>query len=85
MTLRAAPTVVDDLPPSSKLVWLVLAEHSDGELTHQDLVEMTGLNRRTLSNALSRLESEGVVERSTDMSDTRHRRYCLRNPEKNRE
>ncbi len=51
-----------------------------GPLTNKDLVERTGLARRTLGRTLSRLLDAGMVERKPSLRDTRRFYYFL-NPE----
>lgn len=52
-----------------------------GPLTNKDLVERTGLARRTLGRTLSRLRAAGMVERRPSLRDTRRFYYSL-NPDK---
>lgn len=48
-----------------------------GPLTNKDLVERTGLARRTLGRTLRRLLEAGFVERKPSLRDTRRFYYFL--------
>jgi DNA-binding MarR family transcriptional regulator len=48
-----------------------------GPLTNKDLVECTGLARRTLGRTLQRLLEAGFVERKPSLRDTRRFYYFL--------
>ncbi len=48
-----------------------------GPLTNKDLVERTGLARRTLGRTLNRLLDAGFVERRPSLRDTRRFYYFL--------
>lgn len=62
-----SPTALDDLPPSARYVHHVLEEH--GELTRQDLLEVTGLPERTLQDALDHLENRNSIHKSRKSDD----------------
>jgi len=65
--------VVADLPPSAKLVHLVLQEHS--RMTQSEVTEETQLAGRTVRDALGRLESAGLVTEEICLKDARKRVY----------
>lgn len=71
---------VSELPPSAKLVFLVLKE-SDEPLDRDRLVEETMLPARTARYALKRLGEVGAVERRNPESDGRVADYRLRESE----
>ncbi|MFB6205371.1 MAG: hypothetical protein ABEJ05_02430 [Haloglomus sp.] len=62
-----------DLPPSAKLVYLVLQEQ--GESTQQQLVAETLLSARTIRHALGDLENAGVVDSRHSFVDARQKLY----------
>lgn len=64
-----------DLPPSAKLVHLVLDR--DGARTQTELAEETSLSARTVRTALNRLEDVGIVTESICLRDARKRIYSL--------
>ncbi|MDL5362409.1 helix-turn-helix domain-containing protein [Halalkalicoccus sp. NIPERK01] len=66
---------LSDLPPSAKLVFLVL-EHN-GSLTQREIRDESLLTARTARYALSRLEEEGLVEERISFRDARQRIYSL--------
>lgn len=77
MTLsRAPPAIRQDAPPSCKLVWMALDDL--GEAQYQDLLEWTQLPRRTLGDALKRLEDDGVLTRESTGRDCRQTLYRLK-------
>jgi len=83
-TLQIKADEVRDLPPSAKLVYLVLQEA--GPLTHTDIVESTALPDRTARDALDVLHETGVIEkRPFDGGDARQSVYTLAEQEKNAE
>ena len=59
-SLKIEAEAVRDLPPSAKLVYLVLQE--DGPLTQADIREQTLLPARTVRSALTELDDAGVVK-----------------------
>lgn len=70
------------LPPSSKLVYKVLAE--DAPLTQRGIRERALLPARTTRDALTRLEAAGLVEERPYAADARKRLYeplSVTNPE----
>lgn len=66
---------LSDLPPSAKLVVVVLAH--DAALTPQELLEESRLAERTLRDALARLAEAGLVERRLPVDGTPGRPYAL--------
>jgi len=66
---------VEDLPPSTKVVYLVLRDA--GELTRSALQVRTALPADTLDDALAALRDAGVVRRHPTTEDARHTRYTL--------
>lgn len=76
MTLSKAPKEIrEDAPPSCKLVWMALDEL--GEARYEDLLEWTQLPRRTLGDALDRLDDAGVLVREPQHRDRRQTVYRL--------
>jgi DNA-binding Lrp family transcriptional regulator len=70
--------VLDDLPPSAKLVYKVL--EYDGPLTQKGIVEESMLSARTVRYALERLEGIGVVDEDVYFADARQNLYQLTEP-----
>ncbi|MFB6069110.1 MAG: helix-turn-helix transcriptional regulator [Halobacterium sp.] len=68
-------SVLEDLPPSAKLVFKVL--EYDGPLTQKRIVEETMLSARTVRYALERLEDRGVVDEDIYFADARQSLYKL--------
>ena len=66
---------LSDLPPSAKLVAVVL-DH-EGPLSQTELIEETLLPQRTAREALDRLEERGLLERRVSYTDARKRLYSL--------
>lgn len=66
---------LSDLPPSAKLVVVVL-EH-EGQLTQQQLVAETLLSARTVRYALTELEEIGAIETTINFADARQKLYSL--------
>ncbi|WP_435062860.1 MarR family transcriptional regulator [Halobaculum sp. EA56] len=66
---------VADLPPSAKLVFVVLAEHD--RLTQAALAEETMLPQRTVRYALDELREAGVLAEELNIMDARQRFYSL--------
>lgn len=62
-------------PPSARSVMRQIA--AAGPLTNKDLVERTGMARRTLGRTLSRLVASGFVKRKPSLQDTRRFYYLL--------
>jgi len=68
-----------DLPPSAKLVHLVLQEND--RMTQSQVTEETQLAGRTVRDALGRLESAGLVTEEICLKDARKRVYTANGPE----
>ena len=68
-------SVLEDLPPSAKLVFKVL--EYDGPLTQKRIVEETMLSARTVRYALERLDDRGVVDEDIYFADARQSLYQL--------
>jgi DNA-binding MarR family transcriptional regulator len=62
-----------DLPPSAKLVYLVLKH--EGPLTQQQLCARTLLSGRTARSAVSELEDVGLVTEEVYIPDARKKLY----------
>ena len=58
-----------DLPPSALYAYDKLQNH--GELTHQDLVDATGMPPRTVTDAIDRLLEHDLVDRQISCRDAR--------------
>ncbi|WP_135827318.1 MarR family transcriptional regulator [Halorussus halobius] len=83
-SLKIDSDAVRDLPPSAKLVYLVLKEA--GPLTQQDVIERTLLPDRTARGALDELVDAGVVEKRPYLGgDARQSVYTVRSRESRRE
>lgn len=70
---------VADLPPSAKLVFVVLENHE--RLTQAALAEETLLPQRTVRYALEELRDAGVLREELNIMDARQRFYSLVNAE----
>jgi DNA-binding transcriptional regulator LsrR (DeoR family) len=68
--------LVQDLPPSAKLVWKVL--EYNGGLTQKQIVENSRLSQRTVRDALDRLQEADVVEKDIYIPDARQNLYRLK-------
>ena len=66
---------VRDLPPSAKLVYIVLMEK--GPLTQQGIVEESYLSSRTVRYAVKRLKEINVIDKEISLRDARQRLYYL--------
>ncbi|MXR42444.1 MarR family transcriptional regulator [Halobaculum sp. WSA2] len=66
---------VADLPPSAKLVFVVLENHE--RLTQSALAEETLLPQRTVRYALDELRDAGVLREELNIMDARQRFYSL--------
>lgn len=67
--------LVQDLPPSAKLVLKVL--EYNGGLTQKQIVENSRLSQRTVRDALDRLQDADVVEKDIYIPDARQNIYRL--------
>lgn len=68
-------TVIQELPPSAKLVYMVIQYH--GPQTQKQLVDETKLSGRTVRHALGHLEDAGIVESEIHIPDARQKMYSL--------
>lgn len=83
-TLKIENDTVADLPPSRKLVWLVLQEA--GPLTQADVIDRTTLPARTARDALEDLVDGEVVEQRPYLGgDARQSLYTVHSRAKSSE
>lgn len=75
MACSPAKSAFDDLPPSAKLVYRILAY--EDELTGKEISEQTHFADRTVRYALSRLGKEGLVEERVNFQDVRQKLYSI--------
>ncbi|MFC3478838.1 MarR family transcriptional regulator [Halobacterium litoreum] len=73
--MTATDELVQDLPPSAKLVLKVL--EYNGGLTQKQIVENSRLSQRTVRDALDRLQEADVVEKDIYIPDARQNLYRL--------
>jgi len=73
--MDVAEDVLEDLPPSAKLVYKVL--EYDGPKTQKGIVEESMLSARTVRYALERLENRDVVDEDIYFADARQSLYSL--------
>ncbi|QDX41821.1 MarR family transcriptional regulator [Salarchaeum sp. JOR-1] len=73
--MDAVEDVLEDLPPSAKLVYKVL--EYDGPKTQKGIVEESMLSARTVRYALERLEKREVVDEDIYFADARQSLYSL--------
>jgi len=66
---------IQDLPPSAKLVSLVL-EH-EGTLSQQEIAAESLLPERTVRLGLEQLQSAEAIEARTSLQDARKRLYLI--------
>jgi DNA-binding MarR family transcriptional regulator len=71
---------VADLPPSAKLVFVVLENHE--RLTQAALAEETLLPQRTVRYALDELRDADVLHEELNIMDARQRFYSLTDGER---
>lgn len=77
VSLAGAPACVrEEVPPSSKLVWMYLV--ADGPSTLDDIVDGTQLTRRTTRNAITRLEKYDVISKRPADEEGGRRYYDVR-------
>src|SRR6056297_1015406 len=74
--MTSTDDIVQDLPPSAKLVLKVL--EYNGGLTQKQIVENSRLSQRTVRDALDRLQEADVVEKDIYIPDARQNLYRLR-------
>lgn len=75
LSTATAPSVLQELPPSAKLVVKTL--EYEGDLTQTQLAEATRLPPRTVRSALKQLEEKGLVASQISFMDARQRVYSL--------
>ncbi|WP_082146836.1 MarR family transcriptional regulator [Halostagnicola sp. A56] len=75
MSIQISNDDVADLPPSAKLVYLILQE--GGEMTQAELRDRTTLPDRTVRYALERLDAAGVLRSRPSASDARQSLYSI--------
>ncbi|WP_226043424.1 winged helix-turn-helix domain-containing protein [Natrinema sp. DC36] len=69
-------TLVEDLPPSAKLVYKVL--EYEGDLTQSEIADETLLSPSTVRDAVAHLEDAGVIEgQQGRLPDARKKVYYL--------
>jgi hypothetical protein len=73
--LRSADDRIERLPPSAKLVYMVL--ETSGQLTQKDIVARSYLPNRTVRYALGRLRAENLIVESFCFRDARQSIYQL--------
>lgn len=69
------PAPLADLPPSAKLVHLVLERESPR--TQSELVDRTQPSARTVRSALRKLEGRDLVDEGICLADARKRLYSV--------
>lgn len=74
--MSSTDDIVQDLPPSAKLVLKVL--EYNGGLTQKQIVENSRLSQRTVRDALDRLQDADVVEKDIYIPDARQNLYRLK-------
>lgn len=74
-TVDDSTTDLHDLPPSAKLVAVVL--DNEGPLSQTALIDETLLPQRTAREAITRLEDRGLLECRVSYTDARKRLYSL--------
>lgn len=67
--------ILEDVPPSAKLVYRVL-EH-EGELTQKEIVTESRLEPRTARYAISRLEEDDLITSRPSPTDARQTLYSV--------
>lgn len=73
---QARADLLEDLPPSAKLVYKVLEYR--GPLTQKGIAEESLLSARTVRYAIDRLEEAGAIEDDIHFADARQNIYRLR-------
>ena len=72
-TLQDGPQALDEQPPSSKLVYLVLEQIEPA--TQQELRTHTSLSERTMRYALQRLDESNLIDTEPNLTDLRQKLY----------
>jgi DNA-binding MarR family transcriptional regulator len=62
-------------PPSNKFVYYIVANH--GPIDQSSIMDMTGINRKTLQTSLEELIETGLIKANPDRRDMRRRIYSL--------
>lgn len=75
LSTETAPSALQELPPSAKLVAKTL--EYEGDLTQTQLAEATFLPKRTVRHALTELEGRDLVTSRTSFMDARQQVYSL--------
>lgn len=73
--LKIETEAVQDLPPSAKLVYLILQE--GGPLTQEDISDRSHLPRRTVRHALARLQEVSLIVSQPYLGDARQNLYDI--------
>ncbi|SEQ31554.1 hypothetical protein SAMN04489841_1436 [Natrinema salaciae] len=66
------PEKVADEPPAARLVYLAL---EDGPMTVEEIVDCTGLSKKSIRDSGRLLENKGVLEIKTHPRDARKGQY----------
>ncbi len=80
--LRGDTFGIEEMPgdyrgsPASKFILHILA--TNGPLDQQRIMDITGMNRRTVQNALDSLIAGSVIKATSDLRDMRKKIYSLR-------
>lgn len=75
-TYIALMSDIEELPPSSKLVYKVL--EYQGALTQQELAKETRLSQRTVRDALTRLQEINAITETISFHNAQQKIYRLR-------
>ena len=67
---------LEDLTPSTKLVYVVL-DHHDNPMTQSEIADATMLSPRSVGRALRQLQDVGVITSETNWSDLRETLYVI--------
>lgn len=62
-------------PPSNKFVYYIVANH--GPIDQAGILELTGMNRKTLQTSLEELLKDGIIKVNPDRKDMRKKIYSL--------
>lgn len=62
-------------PPSNKFVYYIVANH--GPIDQATMINLTGMNRKTVQNALNELLETGLIKAAADGRDMRRRVYSV--------
>jgi len=75
MTLKIETDDVRELPPSAKLVYLILQE--TGPCTQAEISNRAQLPRRTVRHALAKLQDSALIEAQPYLGDARQNLYDI--------